>query len=121
MYKECNWVGMVMMYGWNENVYGMALVRSLQIVVWLSLVKRSVEEMNMHFVFEVMMLVDVISGDDKDDVLVVVLSQLDKEIQLIISLLPFITTCVKRIPVTSPPTLAEIMLFPIENNNTNEK
>ena len=99
----------------------MALVKSLQIVVWLSLVKRSVEEMNIHFVFEVMMLVDVISGDDKDDVLVVVLSLFDNEIQLIISLLPFITTCVKRIPVTSPPTLAEIILFPIENNNTNEK
>ena len=103
----------------------MALVKSLQIVVWLSLVKRSVEEMNMHFVFEVIMLVDVISGDDKDDtgndMLVVVLSLFDNEIQLIISLLPFITTCVKRIPVTSLPTLAEIMLFPIENNNTNEK
>ena len=103
----------------------MALVKSLQIVVWLSLVKRSVEEMNMHFVFEVMMLVDVISGDDRDDtgndVLVVVLSLFDNEIQLIISLLPFVTTCVKRIPVTSPPTLAEIILFPIENNNTNEK
>ena len=101
----------------------MALVKSLQIVVWLSLVKRSVEEMNMHLVFEVIMLVDVISGDDRDDdsgdsdVLLV----FDKEIQLIISLLHFVTMCVKRIPVTSPPTLAEIMLFPIENNNTNEK
>ena len=101
----------------------MALVKSLQIVVWLSLVKRSVEEMNMHLVFEVIMLVDVISGDDRDDdsgdneVLLV----FDKEIQLIISLLPFVIMCVKRIPVTSPPTLAEIMLFPIENNNTNEK
>ena len=102
----------------------MALVKSLQIVVWLSLVKRSVEEMNMHLVFEVIMLVDVISGDDRDDdtgddsdVLLVS----DKEIQLIISLLPFVIMCVKRIPVTSPPTLAEIMLFPIENNNTNEK
>ena len=100
----------------------MALVKSLQIVVWLSLVKRSVEEMNMHLVFEVIMLVDVISGDDRDDdtgddVLLVS----DKEIQLIISLLHFVTMCVKRIPVTSPPILAEIMLFPIENNNTNEK
>ena len=101
----------------------MALVKSLQIVVWLSLVKRSVEEMNMHLVFEVIMLVDVISGDDRDDtgddsdVLLV----FDKEIQLIISLLPFVIMCVKHIPVTSPPTLAEIMLFPIENNNTNEK
>ena len=101
----------------------MALVKSLQIVVWLSLVKRSVEEMNMHLVFEVIMLVDVISGDDRDDdsgdsdVLLV----FDKEIQLIISLLPFVIMCVKRIPVTSPPILAEIMLFPIENNNTNEK
>jgi hypothetical protein len=102
----------------------MALVKSLQIVVWLSLVKRSVEEMNMHLVFEVIMLVDVISGDDRDDdtgddsdVLLV----FDKEIQLIISLLPFVIMCVKRIPVTSTPTLAEIMLFPIENNNTNEK
>jgi hypothetical protein len=85
-------------------------------------VKRSVEEMNMHLVFEVIMFVDVISGDDRDDtgndnVLLV----FDKEIQLIISLLHFVTMCVKRIPVTSTPTLAEIMLFPIENNNTNEK
>jgi hypothetical protein len=85
-------------------------------------VKRSVEEMNMHLVFEVIMFVDVISGDDRDDtgndnVLLV----FDKEIQLIISLLHFVIMCVKRIPVTSTPTLTEIMLFPIENNNTNEK
>ena len=74
----------------------------------------------MHFVFEEDMFVVVIEGDnndddDNDD------NGVDKEMQLMISLLVLVTMCVKRIPVTSMPMLAEMMLLPIENNNNNEK